>query len=299
MSSELPQHWWTRLATRSVLTVAGDDRAALLQGLLSNDLGALAPGRPVYAALLTPQGKFLFDLMLFAAGANWLADVEAERLDALVRRLTLYRLRAAVSFEPRSELAVYAVGQAVPVATDGPWTAAADPRHPALGQRLIGAPATVEPCLSALAQRVDEAHFTRHRAQLGIPEGSHDLEPDKALLLENGFVELHGVAFDKGCFVGQELTARMRYRATVRKRLLPARLEGEAAPGAPITDGAIEVGQLQAVYGDVGLALIRLDRWRKAADAGRTLQAGPVAIAPWVPDWVDLSFASRTAESSA
>ena len=126
-----------------------------------------------------------------------------------------------------------------------------------------------------------------------------DLEPDKALLLENGFVELGGVDFDKGCFVGQELTARMRYRGTVRKRLLPVTLEGTAEPGAAIRDGEIEVGELRSARDGRGLALIRLDRWEKARDAGRPLQAETAVVSPTLPAWLDLTFASKRAESSA
>lgn len=290
---------WTRLDDRGVLEVSGADAVKLLQGLVSNDLDRLAREPAIYAALLTPQGKYLFDFLVFGRGdALWL-DVEAARLDDLVRRLTLYRLRADVAFTRRDDLAVYALfdGDAPPVA--GAEIDVSDPRLAALGRRVIGARETVEPALAAVAAPASFADWDRHRLALGVPDGTRDLEPDKALLLENGFVELGGVDFEKGCFVGQELTARMRYRGTVRKRLVPVTLDGSAAAGTAIRAGDIEVGELRSVRGEHGLALIRLDRWEQAQAAGRPLQAETAVVSPRVPDWLDLTFASKRAESSA
>jgi hypothetical protein len=290
---------WTRLTDRAVLEVTGADALTLLQGLVSNDLARLTTEPAVYAALLTPQGKYLFDFLVFARDDGVWLDVEAARLDELVRRLSLYRLRAAATFTRRDELAVYALfGDAAPAA-DGAEIDVVDPRLGALGRRIIGAPATVEPALAAIAAPAPFADFDRHRLALGVPDGSRDLEPDKALLLENGFVELNGVDFAKGCFVGQELTARMRYRGTVRKRLVPVMLDGIAAPGAPIRAGDVDVGELRSVQGEQGLALIRLDRWEKAKTAGEPLQTETAVVSPRVPDWLDLTFASKRAESSA
>ncbi len=290
---------WTRLRDRSVLEVAGADAGSLLQGLVSNDLDRLADRPALHAALLTPQGKYLFDFIVTAPGDVLWLDVEAARLDELVRRLTLYRLRADATFTPRSDLAVYAVFDGAAPAVAGAAVDVVDPRLGALGRRVVGAPATVEPALDAVAGAASYDEWDRFRLALGVPDGSRDLEPEKALLLENGFAELGGVDFDKGCFVGQELTARMRYRGTVRKRLVPVTLDGAAAPGTPIRDGEIDVGELRSVAGDRGLALIRLDRWDKAKEAGRPLQAETAVVAPRLPDWLDLTFASKRAESSA
>ncbi len=290
---------WTRLDDRGVLEVSGADAVKLLQGLVSNDLDRLVREPAVYAALLTPQGKYLFDFLVFArSDALWL-DVEAARLDDLVRRLTLYRLRADAAFTRRDDVAVYALFDGDAPALDAAEIDAVDPRLAALGRRVIGAPETVEPALDAVAVPAAAAEFDQHRLALGVPDGTRDLEPDKALLLENGFVELDGVDFEKGCFVGQELTARMRYRGTVRKRLLPVTLEGTAAPGAVIRAGEIDVGELRSVHGERGLALIRLDRWEKAKEAGQPLQTEAAVVAPRVPEWLDLTFASKRAESSA
>ncbi|TVQ38013.1 MAG: folate-binding protein [Geminicoccaceae bacterium] len=294
---------WTRLADRTVVAAAGADVRGLLQGLISNDLDDLSPTTPLYAALLTPQGKYLFDFIVVERGLELWLDVEASRAADFARRLLLYRLRAKADFEVRDDLAVYAVfdTEAPPPAlpADGAAVAAVDPRLAKLGWRVWGDPAVVEPILRATCAESTPEAYDRFRLLLGIPDGSRDLAPDKALLLENGFVELNGVAFDKGCFVGQELTARMKYRATVRKRLLPVGIDGDAEPGTVIRDGEMEVGELRSRQGDIGLALIRLDRWDKAKAAGRQLQADAATVAPWVPSWVDLSFASKTAESSA
>ena len=290
---------WTRLGDRGVLEVSGGDATKLLQGLVSNDLDQLAEVPALYAALLTPQGKYLFDFLVFAHGdALWL-DVEDARLDDLVRRLMLYRLRADVGFAKRDDVAVYTLFDGDAGAVAGAEIDVVDPRLAALGRRVVGEPREVEPALADLAEPATFADYDRHRLDLGVPAGTRDLEPDRALLLENGFVELHGVDFDKGCFVGQELTARMRHRGSVRKRLLPVTLEGEAAPGTPIRAGDIEIGELRSCNGTQGLALIRLDRWNKAKDAGTELQAEAAVVSPRVPDWLDLTFASKRAESSA
>ncbi len=292
---------WARLDDRAVVEASGPEVRKLLQGLVSNDLDDLTPERPLYAALLTPQGKYLFDFVMLDRGDRLWLDAEAARAPDLVRRLLLYRLRAKAEFAVREDLPVHAVfgGDLVMPEASPDVALIADPRLPALGWRVIGALEAVAPVLAEAGEATTAEAYDAHRLGLGIPDGSRDLEPDKALLLESGFVELNGVAFDKGCFVGQELTARMRYRATVRKRLLPVRLAGTATPGTPVVDGDVEVGALRSVLGERGLALLRLDRWQRTQEAGRRLQAGDAVVEPWVPDWVDLSFASKAEETSA
>lgn len=292
---------WARLGERAVVGADGPEVRKLLQGLVSNDLDDLAPDRPLYAALLTPQGKYLFDFLMVDRGEGLWLDAEAARIDDLVRRLLLYRLRAQAAFVRRDDLAVYALFGEGTTLPPLPETVAGfvDPRLPALGVRLVGPPELVEPMLADAFESASEAAYDAHRLALGVPNGSRDLTPDKALLLESGFVELNGVVFDKGCFVGQELTARMRYRATVRKRLLPVRLSADVEPGTPVLAGAVEVGDLHSVRNGAGLALIRLERWRQAQTDGVPLQAGAATVEPWVPDWVDLSFGAKTAASSA
>lgn len=191
----------TTLADRALLRISGEDVRGFLQGLVTAD----ANGRlPAWSALLSPQGKALFDFILWADGADVLVDCEAEQADALARRLSIYKLRRPITIARDESLAVHwskAAGEGTP-----------DPRLPELGQRWI-APASA-PATGWLA----------HRLSLGVTEGTAELGSDKTLWLECNARELHGVSFSKGCYVGQENTARMNYRSTVNRRLVVAPL---------------------------------------------------------------------------
>lgn len=189
----------TTLKDRTLLRLSGEDVRGFLQGLVTNDVAALAPDRPLWAGLLTAQGKALFDFILWADGEDVLIDCEAEQADALARRLALYRLRRSIRIEREEALAPH-------WAADG--DGAADPRLPALGKRWLGPPG--DPAEGWLA----------HRLSLGVAEGVAELGTDKTLWLECNAAELHGVSFDKGCYVGQENTARMNWRQKVNRRLV-------------------------------------------------------------------------------
>ena len=235
----------TMLTDRAVLRVAGDDVHGFLQGLLTNDVAALAGGAPQWTALLTPQGKVLFDLLLWpdADTGAVLVDVEAAAAAALAQRLAMYRLRRAVTIEPTA-LAVHWA----PDGSDG----VPDPRLPALGRRWIAGSA--EPAQGWLA----------HRLALGVTEGAAELGAGDTLWLECNARELNGVSFAKGCYVGQENTARMHHRSKVSRRLV-------VVPAAAAGEGA------RAVYSGLGVAVER----RRVEDlAGLTLpgwQADAVA----------------------
>ena len=195
----------TTLLDRSVLRLSGEDVIGFLQGLVTHDMSLLAPDRPLWAALLTPQGKALFDFILWHDRDDVLIDCEADAADDLRKRLTLYRLRRKIAIEPDPGLAVH-------------WAAAgeegvADPRLPDLGRRWL-APADA-PTQGWLA----------HRLSLGVSEGRAELGSDKTLWLECNAAELNGVSFTKGCYVGQENTARMNYRSKVNRRLVVIRTE--------------------------------------------------------------------------
>lgn len=253
------------LTDRAVLSVSGPEAKSFLQGLITNDVEAAEPDKPIYAALLTPQGKVLFDFLLFERNGALLMDVTASQRDALQKRLTMYRLRAKVDISARDDLAVMA-----------DWsTAGSDPRNSALGSREIVA--------ANIAGHA--AGYLTHRLSLGIPEGT-DFGQDRMFALDAGLDELHGVAFDKGCYVGQELTARMKHRGTARKRLLPIEtLDGATLPdiGSPIAAGGHDIGEISSVYGARGFALIRLDRLDKADAATR---AGDIAVRIVKPSWL-------------
>jgi folate-binding protein YgfZ len=281
---------------RGILAVSGQDRRIFLQGLVSNDVEKVAPDRAVYAALLTAQGKYLHDFIMAAAGEGIWLDAEAARLADLKRRLSMYRLRAKVAIDDLPDLAVAAVfGEGAREALGLPEQAGAarpfreglafvDPRLAALGARVILPRDQIRGALeSAGLAETDFAGYDRHRLALGIPDGSRDLVLEKSILLESGFDELNGVDWQKGCYVGQELTARTKYRGLIKKRLFPVRIDGPApAPGAIVERDGKEAGEMCSIGNGLGLALLRLD----AVAAGQPLSAGGTTLTPIQPDWM-------------
>ena len=262
-----------RLDDRAVLAITGPDARDFLQGLITNDVTRLAEDAPLYAALLTPQGKILFDFLLFAHGPDVLLDCASGARDALRKRLSMYRLRAKVEIGPRDELGVFAGWG------DHGLKAPADPRLAALGQRTILPNDSGTPSGDASA-------YLAHRLDLGVPEGA-DFGQDKIFALDGDLDELHAVAFDKGCYVGQELTARMKHRGTARKRLLSiATLDGRTLPpnDTSVTAEARELGTLTNGYGARGFAVVRLDRLEEAGNASIDAGGVPVRLTkqPWL-----------------
>jgi folate-binding protein YgfZ len=220
-----------RLEDRAVLRVAGADARPFLQGLLTNDVMQLSAGAPLYAGLLSPQGKALFDMLLFLdpADDSVLVDVAANRAEALARRLSMYRLRRAVTVAA-TDLAVFASwGEA----GDRPL----DPRFAPLGQRWV-APATGADGAAA---------YHAHRIATGVPD-SADIGEDALLWLETGADLLNGVSFTKGCYVGQENTARMHHRDKVRRRLVPVSLSGDPGDGTIRDSAGRSAGTLRSPH---------------------------------------------------
>jgi folate-binding protein YgfZ len=237
---------------RSILAVTGSDREKFLQGLVTNDVTRARCGI-VYAALLTPQGKYIADFFIVGQADRLLVDVDADLAPTLAQRLAMYRLRADVEIAP-ADIAV-ARGTGLP-----PPGALPDPRHPALGWRLYGA-------ADAVAGE-DGTDWDALRVAHVIPETGRELGPE-TYILEAGFERLNGVDFRKGCYVGQEVTARMKHKTELRKGLAAVAVTGEAAPGTPIlTEDGREAGVLHTRAGDRAIAWLRFDRAQGRLRAG-------------------------------
>lgn len=283
------------LPQRGVLSVAGEERKTFLQGLVSNDINAVSESRAVWSAMLTPQGKFLHEFFVVERGDALLLDAEAARLEDLRKRLSMYKLRAKVTIAVAEDLTVHALlghdlGLAEPGAAkplDG-GVVFADPRLSAAGLRALlpGDDAAAVLAAAGFAPGA-AADYERLRLSLGLPDGSRDLVVDKALLLENGFEELRGVDFQKGCYMGQELTARTKYRGLVKKRLMPVAIDGPLPePGTLLTLDGADAGEMRSAAGDLGLALIRLEALDKVGGAG--FDAGGAKVFPRKPEWMVL-----------
>jgi folate-binding protein YgfZ len=289
MTGTLASH----LSGRGVLRIGGEEARSFLQNLVTNDVEKAGPDRAVYSALLTPQGKFLFDFFITEDPANkgaLLLDCDGARTDELAKRLTMYKLRAKVTIEDVSEsLGIAAIwredGAAAP---EGPGFA--DPRLAAMGRRAILPKAAIEAATEAAGARaVPETAWHRHRIGLGVGDAARDFEPDRTFPLEVNFDELNGIDFHKGCYVGQEVTSRTKRRGSVRKRLLPVHVEGDLPPpDTPVKGGAREVGTIFSGDAETSraLALIRLD-----LIGGSVLEAGTAEIRPEIPGWLRLEAA--------
>ena len=288
-------------ADRACLLLTGEDARAFLQGMVSNDVDRLTTGHAVYAGFLTAQGRFLHDLFIVALpNGAIILDCESNRLDDLKRRLTMYKLRAKVIITDARETfsVVLLWGQDAPDALGLPLEPGAvaalnggvvfvDPRLVQLGCRAIVPRVAAADALklAGFAPAPLEDH-QRIRLSLGVPEGSRDMPVEKALPLESGFEELNGVDFKKGCYVGQELTARMKFRALVKKRLFPVEIEGPVpSPGTLVMQGDEEAGELRSVLDGIGLALLKLDAVEAALSHGTSLVAAGAIVRPKKPAW--------------
>jgi tRNA-modifying protein YgfZ len=257
-----------KLPARAVLAVTGEDRVAFLQGLVSNDVAEVSPGRAIWAALLTPQGKWLADFFILSDGERLLLDCERMQLEMLRQRLSRYRLRSRAALS-ESDLQVYVAWDGEPAVAG---IVAADPRLPAAGWRVLSA--------APIATNATAEEWDLHRLVLGLPDGSRDMESEKSVLLEAGFDELNGVSWTKGCYMGQELTARTKYRGLIKRRLVPVRIEGATpAPGTPLLRDGREAGVMRSAAADRGMALVRLE------SLDSELTGDGSTIIPALPNW--------------
>ena len=295
------------LDRRSVVAVTGEDRKAFLQGLVSNDMLRITPDRAAYALFLTPQGKFLHDFSVVESGADaaaaLLLDPETDRRADLLRRLKMYKLRSKIALEDRAETlrvvvafgdgALTALGLPAEPGTARPFgggIAFTDPRLPALGARLFlpveGPMEAISALEAAGLTRQDAAAYDRLRLSLGVPDGTGELIPEKSIPLENRMDALNAISWDKGCYMGQELTARTKYRALIKKKLFPATIDGPAPePGTSVTLDGKDAGEIRSVRDGSALALLRLEEVQRAAENGLRFQAGAATLTPNEPDW--------------
>ncbi|MCZ8278905.1 MAG: folate-binding protein [Acetobacteraceae bacterium] len=263
------------LPDRAVLEISGEDRVAFLQGLVSNDVTKARADQAVWAALLTPQGKWLADFFVITTNDVLLLDVEAAQLAMLIQRLSRFKLRAKVALRDAS--ADWRVHAAWGEGTPAEGLAARDPRLPEAGWRVLAG--------TILPTNASATDYAAHRLSLGLPDGSQDMEAEKSVLLEGGFDELNGISWTKGCYMGQELTARTRYRGLLKRRLVPVTIDGPApGRGTPVVtaDGA-EAGEMRSSQGAQGLALLRFEWLDKGA-----LMAGGARLTPQPPPWMKL-----------
>lgn len=293
------------LEDRAVLSLGGEDRKTFLQGLVSNDVRRVSAKQAIYAAMLTPQGKYLHDFLIVEENDSLLIDCERARIADLRRRLSLYRLRSHVEISEKPELVVAVIPGAEAATLFGlprdagraaafaGGVAFVDPRLSALGVRVIMPAERAATRLAAAGMTIADASiYDRLRVELGIPDGSRDMIIEKSLPLECGFDDLNGIDWNKGCYMGQELTARMHYRALVKKRLLPVMVDGPLpAPGTPILSDDREAGEMRSGRDGAALAMLRLEHL-PAATIPSTLTAGSARITPRIPSWVKLPAAA-------
>lgn len=314
---------YTQLDDRGVLSVSGEDAREFLQGLISNDMDRVNPKRATWAAFLTAQGKYLHDFFIFQKPTNagdstetFLIDCEAARRDDLMKRLRIYKLRSRADIEDRTDdLGVAAVFGDPTVVTEAfvlqqtegaastvtGGLACVDPRLAAAGVRVIIARDGLDKVLKAHgAKNAEPETYDRLRLRLGLPDGSRDMIIEKSVLLEGGFEELNGVDFDKGCYLGQELTARTKHRGLVKRRLLPVVFDGPSPlPGAAIFMEGREAGEMRSSRDGHGLAILRIDAVERGDGKTIELTAGETKITPHRPIWATPASNSKQQEKQS
>lgn len=288
------------LSHRRILRLSGKDCRSFLQGLVTQDVETVTASHSAWTAMLNAQGKYLFDFFLIADGEGLLLDCDSTQAEGLQRQLSLYKLRADVQIEDMQNAfhVIAAMGDVTPLAlpehtgrterfNEGRIIALIDPRHAGMAARIVAPAGEAETwVLQRGYAQASIADYEEHRIQLGIPRAGVDNVPQKTLLLENGFEELHGVSFDKGCYVGQEVTARTKHRANLHKHLYIINAQTALpATGSDILLGERVVGDVRSVQGRIGLAVIRDEAVEKAQQGGDALKAGNTAIQAQTPPW--------------
>jgi hypothetical protein len=272
------------LEDRGVIELTGEDTAGFLQRLITNSVRDIPSGEARFSALLTPQGKLLFDFIVVplpqGPEAGYLFDCVRAHTGELIKRLNLHKMRAKIAITDRSgELGVAAVLAGEPPASLDGAVFFRDPRAPGMGWRMI-AP---HDALARLPNSGEEA-YERHRIAQGVPKGGVDFAYGDAFVHDVNLDFLHGVDFKKGCYVGQEVVARVQFRKSARKRIVKVHFDGNApAPGTPIIADGTPIGLTGSAAGAEGLAMVRIDRLEEARAAGAELKAGETPADLTVP----------------
>jgi folate-binding protein YgfZ len=270
------------LTDRGVLRVTGEPARHFLHNLVTANIETLTPGHARYAALLTPQGKIIADFFVVEApaedGGGFFIDVAKALAADLAQKLNFYKLRAKVTIEPLNALSVLASWDGIGATEYG--LDYRDPRLPALGQRvLIPADIAQEAAKDLGAELVDPSEYEAHRIALGVPRGGVDFIYGEVFPHDADLDKLGGVDFKKGCFVGQEVVSRVEHRGTARNRIVPVEFEAHAAEdGSPVMAGDKTVGTMGSSAGNLGLAMLRVDRVADAMAAGTPLLAGGIPM---------------------
>ncbi len=291
------------LPDRGVVTVSGEDARAFLQGIITNDMDLLDAQPALHAGLLAPQGKILFDFFVVSTPEGVCLEVARNKAEELAQRLKMYKLRSRVDIADASaDYTVAAIwgGEYAPHGDGKPPLWFADPRLPGLGYREL---ATLRSDWALGGESSDSAtqdEYHAHRIGLGVPEGGKDYAFGDAFPHEALFDQLRGVSFEKGCYVGQEVVARMQNRGTARRRIVPL-IADEPLPasGTPITAAGVEIGQLASIAGTRGLAEMRIDRAAEFKEKGEALHAGDVEVTIKLPPWATFSLDTKSAGSPA
>jgi folate-binding protein YgfZ len=285
------------LPNRRILRISGEESRVFLQGLVSNDMTRVSENCAIYAALLTPQGKYLHDFFILESNNNFYLDCEASRIDDLFKRFKIFKLRSDIEIEIVENMSVTVffgdcVYDNLPVkSSEGSaiqWLNGilfTDPRLNSAGARaILPANSLKFPNLDFDLIPSTFEEYDTQRITLGLPDGSRDLLINKSILREGGFEELNGVDFDKGCYVGQELTARTKHRGLIKKRLIPVKFEG-APPesGTEIHKGDKIVGEIRSISASSALALLRLE----ALDSSGQFHAGKTILTLHKTEWAN------------
>jgi len=302
--TDMPLAKMALLPDRGAVRLAGPDAERFLNGSITADLGALARQAAVHSALLTSQGKMLFEFFVTnAPGGGFLLETGRDLADDLVKRLRMFMLRSKVEAENVSAAYEVAAAWGGTLPASDKRIVYEDPRLAEMGARVLAPlppgfaadPADVE----GDAEWVATAAYHAHRIALGVPEAGKDYPIGDTFPHEAGLDALNGVSFAKGCFIGQEVVARMRHKGTVRKRVVPVEAEAPLRSGAPIMVGEAAIGSIGSVAGARGLALVRLDRAAEASAKGQDLLADGIRISLRKPAWATFEVEAAPPASGA